>query len=195
MCLPRYRSVVIDHLLNNYASEKTKVAYVYCDYKDRAAQTATNLIACLARQMLGRPRTLPHQVEEMYSKLEKEKRRPSFDELSTLLVALCDQSERTYLIVDALDECEAVNERRLLLPVLEVLPNASTSSFVTSRPNKEDIFHTFGKASQIPIIAPDLDLRQYIRERLEARKDLVDKLTPELKEKIVSTVSTGASGM
>lgn len=168
---------------------------MYCDYKDQAAQTASNLTACLIRQILGRPRTLPQQVEELYSKLGKEKRRPSFDGLSKLLVALCNQSEGTYIIVDALDECEAMDERRLLLPVLEVLPNTSTRLFVTSRPNKEDIIHSFGKASQISITAPELDLRQYVRERLEARRDLVDILSPELKEKIVSTVSTRVSGM
>lgn len=182
-------------MLNNYASETVKVAYVYCDYKDQTAQTASNLIACLARQLLGGPSKLPQQFEKMYIKLEEEKRRPNFDELSRLLVCLCNQSEVTYIIVDALDECEAMDERRLLLPVLEVLPNTSTSLFVTSRPNKEDISHAFGKASQIPIKALDLDLRQYIREKMEARRDLVDRLSPELKEKIVSTVSTGASGM
>ena len=65
MCLPNHGSVVIDRLLNNYASEKTKVPYVYCDYKDQAAQTASNLISCLARQMLGHPRTLLQQADEI----------------------------------------------------------------------------------------------------------------------------------
>ena len=195
MCLSYHRSVVIDYLLNNYASEKPKVAYLYCDYKDQAAQTASNLIACLVRQMLGRPRTLPQEVEETHDKFGREKRRPSFDVLRTLLVAFCNQHELTYIIVDALDECEATHERRQFLPVLEVLPNASTRLFVTSRPNNEDIFHIFGQASQIPISAPELDLRRYIMERLEEKRDLVDRLTPELKEKISSTISTGASGM
>ena len=150
MCLLIHRSVVIDHLLSTYDSEKIKVAYVYCDYKDKAAQSASNLIACLARQMLGCPRTLPQEVEKMHNKFEKEKRRPSFDDLRKLLVALCKQHERTYIIVDALDECEAINERRQLLPVLEILPSASTRLFVTSRPNNQDIFHVLAKHHKFP---------------------------------------------
>lgn len=182
-------------MLNNYACEDTKVAYVYCDYKDQAVQTASNLVACLARQVIGRPTALTQQLEELYRKLEQQKRRPSLDELKKLLVSLCNLYERTYILVDALDECEANRERRLLLPVLEVLPNTSTRLFVTSRPNNEDIFHSFGRAPQITIAAPELDLHRYTIERIEERRDFLTKLTPELKEKITSTVSAAASGM
>ena len=195
VCLHNQRSVVIDHLLNNYASEDTKVAFVYCDYKDQAAQTASNLIACLARQIIGRPQELPQQLAALHKELEQQNRRPSFDELRRLLVALCNQYARIYIVVDALDECEAIHGRRLLLPVLESLPNSITRLFVTSRPNNEDIFESFGKASQITIAAHESDLRRYIMERMEERKDFNKRLPPELKEKITSTIIVGASGM
>lgn len=54
---------------------------------------------------------------------------------------------------------------------------------MTSRPNDENIFQSFGKASQITIAAPESDLRQYITERIEERRDLVNRLTPELKDR------------
>lgn len=79
--------------------------------------------------------------------------------------------------------------------MLKSLPNSITRLFVTSRPNNEDIFQTFGKASQITIAAPESDLRQYITDRIEERRDLVSRLTPELKEKITSIISARASGM
>ena len=138
---------------------------------------------------------LPQPLATLHKELEQQNRRPSFDELKRLLIALCKHHARTYIVVDALDECEAVRERRLLLPVLKSLPNVSTRLFVTSRPNNEDILQSFGKASQIAIIAPESDLRRYITERMEERGDFVDRLTPELKEKITFTVSAGASGM
>ena len=108
---------------------------------------------------------------------------------------MCGKDKHTYLAVDALDECEVNHERRLLLPVLESLPYASTRLFVTSRPNSEDIVRTFSKANQIIIAAPVLDLREYILERMNERRDFLERLTPELKESIMATVSTGASGM
>lgn len=171
------------------------MAYVYCDYKDQAAQTASNLIACLARQIVGRPQVLPQPLVALHKKLEQQNRRPSFDELKELLTALCKHYAKIYILVDALDECEAVLERRLLLPVLRSLPSRTTRLFVTSRPNNEDICQSFGKQSRIDIVAHDSDLRLYIMERMEERGDFVDRLTPELKENITSTISAGASGM
>lgn len=138
---------------------------------------------------------LPQDLTTLYADLQQQKRRPSFDELKRLLVAMCNKYERTYMVVDALDECEASHERRLLLPVLESLPYASTRLFVTSRPNNEDIVQTFSKANKIIIAAPTLDLREYILERMNERRDFLRRLTPELKERIMTTVSAGASGM
>ena len=108
---------------------------------------------------------------------------------------MCGKNKHIYLAVDALDECEANHERRLLLPVLESLPYASTRLFVTSRPNNEDIVRTFGKANQIIIAASVLDLREYILERMNERREFLERLTPELEESIMATVSAGPSGM
>ena len=160
-------------------------------------QTASNLIACLVRQIIVYPKVLPQQLEKLHKELERQKRRPSFDELRKLLKALCDQYDRVYVIVDALDECEAIWERKLLLPVLEELPRTSGRLFVTSRPNNEDISNTFGKQSKITIAASESDLRQYVAERIaeEESRTSVTALKPEMKESIISTVSGGASGM
>ena len=189
------RSVVIEYLLNNFANEDTKVVYIYCNYKDQAAQTASNLISCLIRQIIGRPKALPQEIINLYEELQQQKRRPSFDELKRLLIAMCNKCKQTYLAVDALDECEASHERRLLLPVLESLPYKLIRLFVTSRPNNEDIVQTFGKADRIMIAAPMLDLREYILERMNERRDFLKRLTPELEERIMATVSAKASGM
>ena len=186
---------MIDHLINNYVDEDTRIAYIYCDYKNQTAQTAANLVACLVRQIIGRTKTLPKELATMHEELSNQNRRPSFDELKRLLVAVCNQYTRTYILVDALDECEASRERRLLLPLLESLPNAPTRLFVTSRPNSEDISQSFHNASQIDIEAPESDIRGYIMERIDERRDSACPLAPELKEEIISTISTRASGM
>lgn len=81
------------------------------------------------------------------------------------------------------------------MPLLEALPHGSTRLFVTSRPNNEDIFQYFGKAPKIVISASESDLRQCISERIDERKEIVNRLTPELREEIVNTISAGASGM
>ena len=68
---------------------------------------------------------------------------------------------------------------------------------MTSRPNNEDISKTFGTESQITMTASEWDLRRYVTERIgeQEGRALVGRLEPELKENIISTVSSGAAGM
>ena len=65
-------SIVVDHLFKTIVSDDVRVAYIYCDYKDQAMQTASNLIACLARQLIGTPSKLPQQLEKLHKELEQQ---------------------------------------------------------------------------------------------------------------------------
>ena len=125
----------------------------------------------------------------------RRRRRPDLEELKMLLVTLCNERERTYVVVDALDECDAIHERRLLLPLLGSLPYGSTRLFVTSRPNHEDIYHVFDKVSQIKITAPEPEIKRFVTEKMEERKEFIERVTPELKNQIISTICAQASGM
>lgn len=158
-------------------------------------QTASNLIACLARQLVGWPQRLPLQLERLYKELESQRRRPSLEELQNLLVNLCNQRRRTFVVVDALDECEAMQQRRHFLPILKSLPHGSTRLFVTSRPNNEDIRHVFQTAPQIEIVAPGSEIRRFVTEKMKERHEFMDRVTPALRNEIIATISARASGM
>ncbi|KAL6713765.1 hypothetical protein ACLMJK_008257 [Lecanora helva] len=188
-------SIVIDYLTTLYSSSDARIAYVYCDYKDQATHTSSNLIACLARQLIGRPEKLPQQLLKLHEKLEFQKRRPDSDELEHLLVSLCNERELTYILVDALDECEATIQRRRFLPLLQSLPQGAARLFVTSRPNNEDIYDAFSTVSQIVISAPVIDIKRFVTERMDEKRDFAKRLSPELKDQITSTISSRASGM
>ena len=185
----------MDYLVNTHVSDNVRIAYVYCDYKDQVIQTASNLIACLARQLVGWPKRLPRQLERLYQDLEPQRRRPSLEELRGLLIALCNERRRTFVVIDAIDECEAMQQRRHFLPLLKSLPQGSTRLFVTSRPSNEDICHTFATAPQIQIAAPESEIQRFVAEKMEERNDFLDRVTPVLRDEIISTVSAQASGM
>ena len=123
------------------------------------------------------------------------RRRPDLEELKRLLVTLCNERQRTYVVVDALDECDAIHDRRLILPLLQSLPYGSTRLFVTSRPNYEDIYHVFAMAPQITIAAPESEIKRFVTEKMEERKEFMERVTPELKNQVISTICARASGM
>ncbi len=158
-------------------------------------QTTSNLIACLTRQLVGWPKSLPLQLERLYKELEPQRRRPSLEELRNLLVTWCNERRRTFIIVDALDECEATQQRRHFLPLLKSLPHGSTRLFVTSRPNNEDIYRIFKTVPQIQIAAPDPEIQRFVTEKMGEREEFIDRVTPALRDEIVSTISARASGM
>ena len=144
---------------------------------------------------MGWPKRLPLQLERLYKELEPQRKRPSLEELRNLLVTLCNERRRTYIVVDALDECEALQQRKRFLPLLKSLPYGSTRLFVTSRHNSEDIFHVFHTAPQIYIAAPESELQRFVKEKLEEKDEFVDRVTPALKDEIISTISRRACGM
>lgn len=186
-------SIIVDYLTRIYESDDVRVAYVYCDYKDQALQTASNLIACLARQVVGHPTKLPVQLEFLYTELKRQQRRPSVLELKHLLADLCGERKKTYVIVDALDECE--HERRDFLPLLESLPHGSTRILITSRPYSEDIHRFFLSAPRITITASDADIKQFVQEQMEDRTDFLERTTSSLRDLITDKVCSRASGM
>ena len=89
----RHSSIVVDYLTRIHGSDEVRVAYIYCDYKDQSVQTASNLIAALARQLVEHPEKLPTQLENMYTELEQHRRRPSLSDLRQLLTALCNERD------------------------------------------------------------------------------------------------------
>lgn len=78
-----------------------------------------------------------------------QKRRPKIRERKRLPVLLCNEWERTHVLVDALDECEAICERRSFPSILQSLPQGAATFFVTNRPKYEDIRRYFNEAPQI----------------------------------------------
>ena len=184
----------MDYLTRIYGSDDVRVAYIYCDYKDQDAQTASNLIACLARQLVGHPAKLPTQLENLYKELESQRRRPTLPELERLVTDLFHERKRTYVVVDALDEC-GVYERRKFLPFLGSLPHGSTRILVTSRPYGEDIHRFFLGAPQIIITASDADIKQFVQEQMKDRTHFIEGMKPGLRDEITDRVCSRASGM
>jgi hypothetical protein len=99
------------------------------------------------------------------------------------------------VLVDALDECNATNERRLFLSVLKALHEASVKIFITSRPSPEDIKTQLYEVPQVEIVATESDIKRYIKEKTEANHVFMKRITPVLEEQIIDTIASRASGM
>lgn len=112
-----------------------------------------------------------------------------------MLLDVCQSFDEVFIVIDALDECDAARYRPSLLKTLQRLREGSAKLFVTSRPFANDIKKSFSEGPQIQISAQGSDVRKYLQEKIsnnEAAEDIMDR---HLRLEILTTISEGANGM
>jgi hypothetical protein len=185
---------VVEHITKYCATNNRAVAFIYCDYQDQSLQIASNLIANLCKQLILRKPTLFNRLEAIYKDLTERRLNPGLATLEDLLLSVCSTLTKPYVVVDALDECSP-DQRKILIPILRNLQNASVKVFVTSRSYARDVDRALSNQVRIDIQATKSDLREYIVHQIEDDEDLMELLTDDLRSKVVSTIVDGAGGM
>jgi hypothetical protein len=135
-------------------------------------------------------------VTTLYDTHFKYSTRPSLRDYSNLLQAAVQNLSKTFIIIDALDECPELDENRtsFLKEIRELQPNAHL--FFTSRPERM-IELEFQNAAHLEILASDDDIANYIEARIPSSSHLNRHLErdPTLRKVIIDTVIGTAKGM
>jgi hypothetical protein len=186
--------LVIDQLRCAFTDQNVAIAFFYFDYLDQDHQSPENVVASILKQLVSYKSMLPRPVAELHERLEKQRGHPKLQDLVTTLLLTCQEFREVFIIIDALDECDAKRHRQPFLKVLKDLKNASVKVFVTSRPYPDDIKRHLDASPEIIIEASDSDIRKYLAHKIDqdGRPDLIDE---SLKDKIVTDVVNGAQGM
>lgn len=125
-----------------------------------------------------------------------------FTESLNLILSLVNTYSQTTIIVDALDECDPLNRDELLHSLGTIISNSSSlvKIFVSSR-DDSDIVLRLEDIPNLSIRARDneKDIQRFVRDeitrRIERKELLRGKVSEELKEKIINTVTEGSDGM
>jgi hypothetical protein len=186
-------SSVIDYLTRffNY-DNRIPTLFMYCNYLDKEFQTAKNLIASLAKQLLEYLGSAAIQeVSRIYAEYLGQDSRPTITEYSKLLHALLKACTRCFIIVDGLDECEESTQSRLVAELLKLPPN--TLLMATSHP-ETGIKTQLNVPSTIKICASDADLRKFLRKRIKEFPRRIYPV-PVMEDIIIDTIVDKARGM
>jgi hypothetical protein len=189
---------VIDHLSKFHweaSSNNVGVAHIYFNYKEQGSQGISNILGSLIKQIcqqLPQLSQLPPQLENLTSG----GRTPSEEELFVVLVEMSKKFFQTYLVFDALDECDREVQRETLLPMLHRMGENGFRIFITSRRYADDIEETFRNVPSIEIVAHDDDIKSYIYERLN-EYPLTKRMikVAGLEDDVVSRLVRAAGGM
>ena len=171
-------SLIIDKLCDEAAEEDTAVVCFYFDFAARNEQSPVNMLGSLLRQLVSGPEGIPESVVQDFRQQGRGIGGRGLQVAGILkMFQTITGTRRTFICVDALDEC--VPEYRMIVleslgQILQGSPN--TRLFMTGRPQvRGEVEKRLGGAATFISIQPTEDgVFRYLRDKL--RNDI----TPEI---------------
>jgi Cdc6-like AAA superfamily ATPase len=161
-------SIVVDHLCSKYQTDfSIGIAYLYCNFQQRQQQKPEHLLSSLLKQLVQKQASVPKSVKTLYECHNRDRTRPSFDEILEALKSVAAQYSRVLIIVDALDECSVSNGERqkFLSAIFNLQGRTGANIFATSRIN-DNIAKLFEGALSLQIRASDEDVESSLDSQM-----------------------------
>lgn len=185
-------AITINHLSETVQSDTIGVAYIYCNYKAQADQTATSLLAAILKQLMQAQSSIAEPVARLYDHHAKRRTKPSLEEVFTALQSVSANYSSVYVVVDALDECPDKDRARsqLLARLRSLQQNIDLHLMVTSR-FIPDIEVEFRSMPRLEVRVSDADVKHFVAGQMDRLPKCVqrdDELQDLVQDKIVQAV-------
>jgi len=189
-------SLVVDRLCNQTRGQNTAVTCFYFDFAARKEQSATSMLGSLLRQVISGMERVPEEISRALCEHKKAVcgRRPQLADIVKML-QLITSSQPTFMVIDALDECTAVQRYRLFDSLKEILEKSPAARiFVTGRPHvcPEIEIRLAGRVTCVSVGPTRDDIIRFLRVRLsqDETPDAMDSsLEADILEKIPGNIS------
>ena len=198
-------SLVVDRLCDQSGGQNTAVTCFYLDFAARKEQSVASILGSLLRQVVVGMEKVPEEVTRAF---EKQKmaiggRGPQLPDIVKMLQSITS-SLRTFVCIDALDECAAVNRVKLLNSLQQILESSPhTRIFIIARPHvRGEIERRLaGRVISVSVGPSKNDIIEYLRrldedetpeamnESLEA--DILERIPENMSEMYVGTMLLG----
>jgi len=130
-------SLVVDRLSDQFRGQGTAVTCFYLDFAARKGQSVASILGSLLRQVIGGMEKVPEEITRTFEeqKLANAGRAPQLPDIVKMLQVITF-SLRTFICIDALDECAAANRVKLLNSFQKILESSPrTRIFIIARPH------------------------------------------------------------
>jgi len=168
------------------------VACVYCDFQDHERQTVANIIGALTKQVVNTLSMVPTEIEEAFKRAEHEVggRGLQVAETVKLLGRALAPLQRTFICIDALDECSDKCLPQLLTSLHTVCQTSpGVRLFITGRPRIRSAVEKYlpGSVQVTPFSPNGGDIREYLEMMLKHDLDS-EAMSPALKADIMKRI-------
>ncbi|KFY47129.1 hypothetical protein V494_00150 [Pseudogymnoascus sp. VKM F-4513 (FW-928)] len=187
-------SIVVDYLYANFQKDtNTGIAYLYCNFRRQDEQNAEGLLASLLKQLAQGLYPLPESVKSLYDNHKEKRTRPTFNEISSTLQSVAALYSRSFIVVDALDECQTSGgcRTKLLTEIFALQAKSGANIFATSRFIPE-VDVSFKTSMRLEIRASDHDVQRYLDGHMSELSTCVLRslvLQSEIKAEIIKAVN------
>jgi len=189
-------SLVVDRLCDQAKGQNAAVACFYFDFAARKEQSVTNMLGSLLKQVVGGMANVPEGISRAFQeqRMAIGGRGPRLPDIVKMLQTITS-SLRTFVCIDALDECAAVHRVKLLDSLKQILEKSPlTRIFIIGRSHirAEVEKRLAGRVISVSVCPTRGDIIEYLRARLDEDEtpDAMDEsLEAEIMEKIPRNVS------
>ena len=189
-------SLVVDRLSDQFRGQGTAVTCFYLDFAARKEQSVASILGSLLRQVIGGMEKVPEEITRAFEeqKLAYAGRGPQLSDIVKML-QIITSSLRTFVCIDALDECAAANRVKLLNSFQQILKSSPrTRIFIIARPHvrAEIEGRLAGRVISVLVGSSKNDIMEYLRLKLdedETPDAMNESLESDILEKIPESMS------
>jgi len=184
-------SLVIDKLCDEAIEGDPTVACFYFDFAARSEQSPVNMLGSLLRQVVKGQKEIPKAISEDFRKEESAigGRGLQVGRILKMFQTIA-ATRRTFICVDALDECVPEHRMAVLESIGQILQESpNTRLFMTGRPHvRSEVERELGGVATFVLIRATEDrVVEFLREKL--RKDTIpNAMNSTLEEDIMKSI-------
>ena len=191
-------SLVVDRLSDQFRGQGTAVTCFYLDFSARKEQSVASILGSLLRQVIGGMERVPEEIIRTFEeqKLANAGRAPQLPDIVKMLQVITS-SLRTFVCIDALDECAAASRVNLLNSFQKILESSSrTRIFIIARPHVRAAIERrlAGRVISVFVGPGKNDIIEYLRLRLD-EDETTDAMNESLESDILEKIPDNMSEM
>ena len=189
-------SLVIDSLCDRARGQNVAVACFYFDFAAQKEQSSVSMLGALLKQVVSGLEKVPGEIAQAYEDQKKvlDGRGPRLSDIVKMLQTASSE-KRTFICIDALDECVQGHRVKLLDSLNQILQKSpGTRIFVTGRPHIQPEIgrRLVGRVASVSISTKGDDIIRYLHSRLDedATPDAMDSsLEADILKRIPEDIS------
>lgn len=172
------------------------IAYIFFDFRHQKYHKPDDLMASILEQLSQTQNSVLEPLKALYERYESKQTRPSFSELCSVLRVVASALRKVFIVIDALDECQASLRGRdqFLFGFFELQEATGCNLFLASGFIPE-IAKEFEGELSLEICAREGDIMRYVEGRMP--RLLRQRITryPDVQKSIQKEILAAVDGM